>query len=116
MSTEKIFDLEKRSFIVAKDTNIWIKALPKTLSNIEYAKQLIRSSSSVGANYIEANESLGKKDFQMHIKICVKEAKESVYWLKLIIETNKLENTKEGERIINEFQELKKIFSTILNK
>jgi four helix bundle protein len=54
------------------------------LSNIEVAKQLVRSAGSVGANYIEANESLGKKDFVMHARIARKEAKESRYWLQLI--------------------------------
>ena len=56
----------------------------KTLGNIEDGKQLVRSSGSVGANYIEANEALSKKDFIMRIKICRKEAKESRYWLKLV--------------------------------
>jgi len=43
---------------------------------------LVRASGSVGANYIEANESLSKKDFLMRVKICRKEAKESRYWLR----------------------------------
>ena len=56
-----------------------MKKLPKTLSNIEDSKQLTRSSGSIGANYIEANESWSKKDFQMRIKICRKESKESIF-------------------------------------
>ena len=90
--------------------------MPKTIANYEDGKQLVRSSGSVGANYIEANESLGKKDFLMRIRICRKEAKESQYWLRLICETNQLTNEKECSRFINEADELKKIFSAILEK
>ena len=90
--------------------------MPKTTANIEDGKQIVRSSGSVGANYIEANESLGKKDFLMRIRISRKEAKESHYWLRLINETNELENKKELERLIQESIELKKILSAIIEK
>jgi len=59
----KEYDLEERTFIFAKNVCNFVKQLSKTISNIEYERQVIRSSASVGANYIEANESLGKKDF-----------------------------------------------------
>ncbi len=75
----KQYDLEERTFEFAKNIRILIKKIPKIVSNIEDGKQLIRSSGSVGANYIEANEALSKKDFVMRIKISRKEAKESVY-------------------------------------
>src|SRR4051794_12585937 len=80
----KVYDLEERTFLFAKAVRALVKKLPRTIGNIEDARQLVRSSGSVGANYIEANESLGKKDFLMHIKISRKEAKESRYWLRLI--------------------------------
>jgi four helix bundle protein len=86
--------------------------LPRTISNIEDSKQLIRSSGSVGANYIEANESLSKKDFIMRVKICRKEAKETIYWLRLV-NTN-IEN--ERNILIKEGTELMKIFGSILEK
>ena len=73
----KQYDLEDRSFTFAKDVRTLVKRIPKTVANIQDAKQLVRASGSVGANYIEANESLSKKDFLMRIKICRKEAKES---------------------------------------
>jgi four helix bundle protein len=79
-----IYNLEEKTFEFAKNVRFFIKKIPKTISNIEDAKQLTRSSGSVGANYIEANESLSKKDFLMRAKISRKEAKESKYWLKLI--------------------------------
>ena len=77
-------------------------------------RQLIRASSSIGANYIEANESLGKRDFPMHLKISRKEAKESEYWLKLIKEIN--ENSFKCDDLIKEARELKYIFTTIIEK
>lgn len=111
----KTFDLEDRTKKFAKDISLFCKKLPRTISNIEYIKQVVRSSGSVGANYIEANEALSKKDFVMRIKISRKEAKESVYWLDLIMGTNdKIEE--EGSILLKEATELKKIFSAILEK
>ena len=75
-SSKHVYDLEERTFIFAKDVRFFIKTIPKTIINIEDAKQLVKSSGSIGANYIEANESLGKKDFLMRSKISRKEAKE----------------------------------------
>ena len=75
--SKKIYDLEERTFIFAKECRFLLKKLPKTIQIFEDGKQLVRSSGSVGANYIEANESLSKKDFCYRIKICRKEAKES---------------------------------------
>ena len=90
--------------------------MPKTTANIEDGRQLIKASGSVGANYIEANESLGKNDFLMRIRISRKEAKESAYWLRLINETNELKNADEALRLIQKANELKKILSSILEK
>ena len=110
------YDLEERTFEFAKAVRLFVKTLPNTLANLEDSKQLVRSSGSIGANYIEANESLSKKDFVMRIKISRKEAKESVYWLKMISETNDLKNSGEAQYLIQEATELKKIFSAILLK
>ena len=110
------YDLEERTFQFAKAVRLFVKTLPKTIANIEDSKQLIRSSGSIGANYREANESLSKKDFIMRIKISRKESKESAYWLRLIHETNKIKNSEDALYLIQEANELKKIFSTILEK
>ena len=83
MTKTNKYDLEERTYQFAKKIVLFSHKLPRTISNIEDGKQLIRSSGSVGANYIEANESLSKKDFVMRVKICRKEAKESIYWLSL---------------------------------
>ena len=73
----KRYDLEERTLEFAKRVRKYVRQLPKTTSNGEDGKQVIRSSGSVGGNYIEANEALSKKDFSMRIKICRKESKES---------------------------------------
>jgi four helix bundle protein len=112
----KKFDLEERTYQFAKRVVLFCRKLPKILSNTEYAKQLIRSAGSVGANYIEANEAFSKKDFRMRIKICRKEAKESAHWLRLIIETNDTKFESEGKELLKEAIELKKIFSSIVEK
>src|SRR5205823_13369479 len=80
----KPYDLEDRTLQFAKASRAFVKQLPRTIANIEDAKQFIRASGSVGANYIEANESIGKKDFVMKVKTCRREAKESGYWLRLL--------------------------------
>jgi len=84
--------------------------------NREYIGQLIRSSGSVGANYIEASDSLGKADELMKLKISRREAKESAHWLKLILVYN--DNEMEIERIslISEADQIKRILSTIILK
>lgn len=113
---DKVYDLEERTFQFAKNVRLFLKTLPKTIANIEDSKQVVKSSGSVGANYREANESLSKKDFKMRIKISRKEAKESAYWLRLIIETNDLKNASTCNELYDEAIQLKKIFSSILVK
>jgi len=108
------YDLEERTFQFAKRCRDYVKKLPRTIANIEYGKQLIRSSGSQAANYIEANESLSKKDFKMRIRISKKETKESRLWFRL---TEPLKSeVKEKEALIKEAIELQKIFGSILEK
>lgn len=110
----KRYDLEERTLRFAMDIRNFTKEIPKTITNNEYLRQLIRSSASVGANYIEANESMSKKDFAMRIKICRKEAKESIYWLLLLELGNNIENKR--EKYIDEATQLMMIFGSILQK
>ena len=110
----KPYDLEDRTFEFARDCRILISKLPKSIANIEDGKQLVRSSGSVGANYIEANEKLGDKDFSFRLKIARKEAKESAYWLKLLQASNEEET--EIEELLSEAQELRRILSAIIKK
>lgn len=110
----KRYDLEERCMNFARRTRDFTKLLPKSTSNYEYSKQLLRSSSSIGANYIEANESLSKKDFFMRIKISRKEAKETEYWLALVEPAST--NSAERELLAQEALELRKIFGSIVEK
>ena len=110
------YDLEERAFQFAKSVRKIIKTLPKTIANTEDGKQVVRSSGSTGANYIEANAALSKKDFLMRVRISRKEAKESAYWLRLINETNQLNNRSEFEALFLEATEIKKILSAIIEK
>ena len=106
--------MEERTFVFAKGCRAFIKILPKTTGNFEDARQLVRSLGSVGANYIEANESLSKKDFVCRIKICRKEAKESRYWLRLVEATDP--TSAERDMLVQEAQELMNIFGAIVRK
>lgn len=112
--SKRKFDLEERTFAFTKAVFNFVKRLPRSLTNMEVAKQLIRSSGSVGANYIEASESLSRKDFAMRIKICRKESKESRYWLRLI-ECNEEDEPKQND-LMRESTELMKIFGSIVEK
>jgi four helix bundle protein len=110
------FDLEERTFRFASDVRSFVKRLPRTISNAEDVRQLIRASGSVGANYIEANESLSKRDFRLRVKIVRKEAKESRYWLRLLDTKDAAELDRARATLIGESTELLKIFSAILRK
>jgi len=110
----KYRELKERTFLFAKRCRDYVKKLSRTVPNFEYGKQLIRSSGSQAANYIEANESLSRKDFAHRIKICRKETKESCLWLNLA----EPEESAQPERrlLLEEARALRKIFSSILEK
>ncbi len=110
----KPYDLEERTFRFAQRAFQYFKSLPRTPVNSEVSKQGIRASGSVGANFIEANEAFSRKDFAMRIKICRKEAKESIYWLRL---SEPSENQEQEKTVfIREATELMKIFGAIIEK
>ena len=112
----KVYDLEERTALYAERVRDYCLKLPKNPANTEYFSQLIRSGSSPGANYIEANESIGDKDFKMKIKTCRREAKESSYWLRLTISDKTKEMEDERSRLRQEAKELVLIFTAILKK
>jgi four helix bundle protein len=112
----KQYDLEERTFEFARDVRSFVRQLPRTLANIEDVKQLVRASGSVGANYIEANEALGKKDFVMHAKISRKEAKESRFFLRLVFTDGSALLDKIRAGLIQETTELMNIFGAIVRK
>lgn len=110
------FDLAQRTFEFARDVRTFVRRLPRTIANAEDARQRVRSSGSVGANYIEANEPLGPKDFRMRIKIARKEAKESRYWLRLLDVGSETDLSTVRDGLVAESEELLRIFSAILRK
>ncbi len=111
----KPYDLEERTLEFSKKLIRVCRELPKNTINFKLVDQGIRSGTSMGANYREANETETKKDFQFRIRICRKEGKETIYWLYLIIEANK-EFQENILPLIQETTELVKIFAAILEK
>lgn len=113
---QKVYNLEERTFLFAKRVRAFVKLLPLTISNKEDMRQLVRSSGSIGANYIEANENLGAKDKMMRIRISKKEAKETRYWLQLLDINENNELDQERQLLVKEAEELMLIFGTIMKR
>jgi four helix bundle protein len=109
-------DLEDRTFRFAESVRTFVKQLPRTVSNAEDIRQLVRASGSVAANWIEADEALSKKDFVMRVKICRKEAKESRLFLRLIEVALEKATLAARDRLAAEARELTLIFSSIISK
>ena len=108
----KKYDLEERTFIFAENIIRFCKPLKKDSTTLPVLSQLIRSATSIGANYMEANGASSKKDFTNKIFICKKEAQETKYWLRILAVC--FEDKKIPIRILwKECQELTLIFSKI---
>ncbi len=107
-------DLEDRTFLFAQPVRAFVKELPRTLANTKDVRQLVRASGSVAANWIEADETLSKKDFLLRAKICRKEAKESQLFLHLL-DTGQ-DKTTTRDTLAGEARELTLIFSAIIGK
>ena len=108
--------LEERCFQFGKRVRVFCRRLKMDIANFEDIKQLVRASDSVGANYIEANENMGKGDLKYRIKISRKESKECIHFLGLIETFGNNEWDEERNFLINEATELKKIFSSMIKK
>ena len=108
------FDLEERTLAFAKAVRAYVRKLPNTLSNREDVKQLVRSSGSVGANYIEANESFSRKDFAYRVKLSRKEAKESQFWLRLLFTNSDPNLELSRTELVREATELMNIFGAVI--
>ena len=111
-----IYNLEERTTKFAQCVRVFIRKLPSTYGNREDTSQLVRSSGSVAANYIEANESLGKRDFLMKVRTCIREAKESRLWLTLIDVGNDDQLRNERKQLVQEAKELMLIFGSMHRK
>jgi four helix bundle protein len=112
----KLRDLEDRTFRFAESVRALVKQLPRTISNTEDVRQLVRASGSVAANWIEADEAFSKKDFLMRVKICRKEAKESRLFLRLIDAGLAKATLAIRDYLMAEARELTLIFSAIISK
>ncbi len=109
------FDLEKRSTVYACAVIRFCKSLPHSAMNERLIGQVVGAAGSIGANYREANDALGKKDFIQRLKIARREAKECAHWLELLREAN-AERDKEIAPLMQECEELRNILSAIINK
>src|SRR3990172_1933725 len=109
-----VFDLERRTEEFTRKVVGFCKKVPDTPANAEFKRQLFKASGSVGANYIEANEALGKRDFLMKIKTSRRESKESRYWLRLLEMPPEL--TEERDALCDEATQYVRIFSSIIKK
>jgi len=108
------YDLEERTVKFSEKLIDFLKRIPKNTVTIPLTDQGIRSGTSIGANYREANGASSKKDFQNKIFICKKESKETVYWLRLIGNALEDEKLKEECRdLYRESQEFVLIFGKI---
>jgi four helix bundle protein len=109
-------DLEERTAVFAGDVREFVRKLPRTISNAENVKQLVRASGSVAANCIEANESLSAKDKLMRFRISRKEAKEPGLWLRFVHLDGDAELARRREQLTQESRELRSIMSVIITR
>ena len=109
------FDLKLRTLLFSKSIIVFIKKLQLTPLSAPVLNQLIRSATSIGANFHEADNAESKKDFIHKLSICRKEAQETVYWLE-VLPTLFAESEDEMNTLKAEAQELNLIFSAIIRK
>lgn len=115
METEKKRDIHERIYRFVIDTLLFIRKIPKTSENLIIINQLARSVTSIGANDQEADGAHAKKDFISKYSIVRKEAKESVYWLRVLSDLNPRFSA-EGQKLAAEGIEIAKIISSIIYK
>jgi len=111
--TKPKYDLEERTIAFSQQIINFSKSIPENSITRPLINQIVRSATSIGANYCEADEASSKKDFLNKIAIANKEAKETKYWLRVIVHA--VPNVKEAARTLwQEAQELNLIFSAII--
>jgi len=107
-----MYDLENRVLVFSKQLVLYIKNMYITDINKNIVNQVLRSWTSIGANYCEANWSSSRRDFANKIYICKKESKETAYWLELLLEITTTSREK-LEIILKESHEIACIFNKI---
>jgi len=113
MTNEKKYDLEERTAEFGERIIAFVKTLPRNPINNELISQIVRSGTSIGANYTEADGAESKKDFRHKIALCRKESKETKHWLRMIASANPDKKT-ECKKLWSEAHELTLIFSSII--
>ncbi len=112
IQNDKKFDLEERTAIFGENIIELAKVLPHNNINKVLVSQIVRSATSVGANYMEANGAESKKDFIHKIHLCKKESKETMHWLRMVAQANPGQQAK-SRKYWQEAKELTLIFSKI---
>jgi len=108
------YDLEERTAKFGEEVIDFVKTLKQSPINSPLINQIVRSATSIGANYCEANNSSSKKDFKNKIFICKKESSETKHWLRMIARANQ-EKRNECKLLWKEANELTMIFSKIIS-
>ena len=111
--TNRKYDLEERTAKFGENTIKFLRMVTKDPINNPLISQLVRSSTSIGANYMEANEASSKKDFRNKIYICKKESNETKHWLRMISNANP-DKSGECRALWKEAQEMTLIFAKII--
>lgn len=112
MSNDKKYDLEERTGKFGEEIIDFARSVNKDIVNMPLIQQIVKSGTSVGANYCEADGAESKKDFKHKIRICKKEAKETKHWLRMLAKSNP-DKLNECRKLWQEAQELTLIFSAI---
>lgn len=112
---QKQFDLEERTSRFGQNVIAFSSKVQRTPITIPLITQLIRSATSIGANYSEANNAFSRADFKHKISICRKESRETAYWLQMFLSVDTCNKTLARD-LGKEARELNLIFSAIINK
>ena len=112
---KKVFDLDERTARFGENIIVFTKKVPKHEITRPLISQIIRSGTSIGANYCEADCAESRKYFEHKLGICKKEANETKYWLRMISKAEPV-LTKEAKTLWKESNELQLIFITIIKK
>lgn len=111
--SEKKYDLAERTAIFGESIIEFAKIIKQDAVNKPLISQLVRSGTSIGANYMEADGAESKKDFKHKINICLKESKETEHWLRMTAKANP-DTVEKSRELWKETHELTLIFSAIL--
>jgi len=113
--TKNKYDLEERTAMFGENIIHFVRKIPRKVDTVPLISQLVRSGTSVGANYCEADDAESKQDFRHKIGICKKESRESKHWLRMVVVA--VPELKDDASILwQEAKEINLIFNSIINK